>query len=196
MSNYAIIHDTTIELRRRIVAALVSAPDADLEITENEITFALPTNDLAGSPRLSIYLYHFEPDAHLRNQQRSAAGADGLRQPPLALALHYLITPLDKDEPVNHLIFGRLLQYFHDNPFLDTLNGVPLDDSFGGASPQFRILLEALSMEQLSQIWGALNADYRLAIAYTMRTVAIDSDQGVTAAQRVVTAHTVVGVRA
>jgi hypothetical protein len=193
MSNYAILHDTTLELRRQIVAALVSAPDADLELTENEITFALPTNDLTGSPRLSIYLYHVEPDANLRNQKRLSVGAEGQRLPPLALTLHYLITPLDEQEPVNHLMLGRILQYFHDNPFFVSLNGVPLDNSFGGNSTQFRILLEALSMEQLSQIWGALNADYRLALGYTVRTVAIDSDQGVTEAHRVVTMHTVVG---
>src|SRR5262245_30545123 len=125
MSSYAIIHDTTLELRRRIVAALVSAPDADLEITDNEITFALPTNDLTGAPRLSIYLYHVEPDANLRNRKRLSVGDDGQRSPPLTLALHYLITPLDEQEPVNHLIFGRILQYFHDNPFLAELNGAP-----------------------------------------------------------------------
>jgi hypothetical protein len=193
MSSYAIVHDITLELRRRIVSTLVSAPDADLALTENQVTFALPTNDLAGSPRLSIYLYHVEPDANLRNQQRLAVGPNGQRLPPLALILHYLITPLDEQEPVNHLILGRILQHLYDSPFMDTLSGTPLDNSFGGSSTQFRILLEALSMEQLSQIWGALNADYRLAVAYSVRTVAIDSDSGVTEAHRVITAHTVVG---
>ena len=85
MSNYAIIHDTTLELRRQIVAALVSAPDADLDITENEITLALPTNDLVGAPRLSLYLYHIEADANLRNQKRLDVGPNGQRFPPLAL---------------------------------------------------------------------------------------------------------------
>ena len=193
MSNYAIIHDTTLELRRQIVAALVSAPDADLEITENEITLALPTNDLVGAPRLSLYLYHIDADANLRNQKRLDVGPSGQRFPPLAVSLHYLVTPLDEQEQVNHLILGRILQFFHDHPFFSELNGTPLDNSFGGNSNQFRILLEPLTMEQLSQIWGALNADYRLAVAYNVRIVAIDSDQGVSPAPRVVEAHTVVG---
>lgn len=195
MSNYTIIHDTTLELRRRIVQALVSAPDADLELTENQITLALPTNTQASSQRLSLFLYLVEPDANLRNQRPLASGENGQRFPPLALSLHYLLTPLDEEEQVNHLMLGRILQHFHDNPLCDTLNGAPLDNSFGANSPQLRIVLEALSMEQLAQIWGALNADYRLAIAYNVRIAAIDSDQGVTDAKRVRTAHTVVGPR-
>ena len=96
------------------------------------------------------------------------------------------------------IAFGELsVPVFHDWRLRECdygeLNGTPLDNSFGGNSNQFRILLEALTMEQLSQIWGALNADYRLAVAYNVRIVAIDSDQGVSPAPRVLEAHTVVG---
>jgi hypothetical protein len=198
MSSYTIIQDVTLELRRRIHAALVSAPGVDLGLTtaETDITLGLPKNTGTDATRLSLYLYHIEPDAHLRNQRPLDVGDTGLRFPPLALQLRYLITPLDEEENQNHLMLGRILQHFHDEAFVVSLNGVPLDNAHGGNSPQFRIMIEALSIEQLSQIWGALNADYRLSVAYTVRIVAIDSDRGITEANRVREAYTAVGLKA
>lgn len=196
MSNYIIIQETSLELRRRIHAALSSAPDADLGLSnpETDITFSPPSDDMTDSPRLSIFLYHIEPDGYLRNQNQLAAGQTGLRSPPMAVQIKYLITPLDDEEDHNHLMLGRILQHFHDQPFISSLGGIPLDNSFGGNSSQLRITLEGLSMEQLSHVWNVLNTRYRLSVAYSVRIVTIDSDQGVKEAKRVIEAHTAVGL--
>ncbi len=197
MSSYGIIRDITQEMRRRIHAALVSAPDDDfgLSTPETDITLSAPDNDLTGSPRLSIYLYHIEQNGHLRNQPRLAAGPNGLRFPPLSVQFRYLITPLDDDEDQNHLMLGRILQHFHDEPVIASLNGTPFDDSFGANSPELRIAFETLTPDQLAQVWHALDAGYRLSIAYLVRIVTIDSAQGITDAKRVVEAHTAVGYK-
>ena len=197
MSHFTIIHDVTLELRRRIFAALATAPEVDLGMTspESDITLRLPTDNMNETPRLSLYLYYIEADAHLRNQKLLAAGETGLRFPPLPLELRYLITPLDEAEDQNHLMLGRILQQFHDQPMLAELNGVPLDDSHGGTSAQLRVTLTTLTVDQLAQIWGALQTDYRLAVAYTVRTVAIDSDRGLVEAKRVSEAFAVVGTK-
>jgi hypothetical protein len=47
----------------------------------------------------------------------------------------------------------------------------------------------------MSQIWSALNSDYRLSIAYLVRIVAIDSGQGVIDARRVQDKQTVIGIK-
>lgn len=195
MSNYNILNEMTLELRRRIHAALASASDADFGLTtpETDITLSAPSDELAGSPRLSLYLYHIEQDGHLRNQPRLTASPNGLRFPPISVQLRYLITPLEDEEDQNHLMLGRILQYFHDEPMIGSLNGTPLDNSFGANSPELRIILETLTLEQLAQVWHALNAGYRLSIAYAVRIVTIDSAQGVTDAKRVVEAYTAVG---
>jgi hypothetical protein len=197
MSNYGIIEGITMEIRRRIHGALLSAPDDDfgLSTPETDITLSAPDDDLTGSPRLSLYLYHIEQDGHLRNQPRIANGPNGLRFPPISVQLRYLITPLDKEEDQNHLILGRILQNFHDNPVIESLNGVPLDNSFGANSPGLRIALETLTLEQLAQVWHAMDASYRLSIAYVVRIVAIDSAQGIIDAKRVMEAHTAVGLK-
>ncbi len=196
MSQFTILQDISRELRRRIHAALSSAPDADLGLNnpETDITLSPPADDLQGAPRLSLYLYHMEPDAHLRNQRELAVGRDGLRFPPLAVQLRYLVTPLDEEEEHNQLMLGRILQHFHDTPFIASLEGVPLDNSHGGNSPQLRITVEPLRMEELANVWQSLDADYRLSLSYLVRTVTIDSDQGVREAKRVIEAHTGVGL--
>ena len=196
MSRYSVIQDTTIELRRRIHTALRSDPDADFDLHDEpaeDITLAPPADEVEGNPRLSIYLYRIEPDGNLRNQRFLPIGQNGLRYPPLALALHYLITPLDDAEEQNHLMLGRIAQHFHDRPMVDQLNGQPLGDSFGGASPALRVSLEPLTLEQLTQLWSAFDTGLRLSLSYDVRVVAVDTDLALVAASRVAETHTVVG---
>jgi hypothetical protein len=50
-------------------------------------------------------------------------------------------------------------------------------------------------MEEISQIWNALRTNYRLSAAYGIRIVTIDSAQAVAEAKRVVSAHTVIGIK-
>jgi hypothetical protein len=197
MSNYNVISQITQELRKRIHEALASAPDADLGLStpETDITLSAPMDDQTDSARLSLYLYHIEQDGHLRNQPSLPSGPNGLRFPPMSVQLHYLITPLDEAEDQNHLMLGRILQYFHDAPMLESLNGLPLDNSFGANSPELRIVFQTLTLEQLAQVWHALKAGYRLSIAYLIRIVTIDSAQGVIDAKRVEDAHAVVGYK-
>ena len=196
MSNYTVIQDASSELRRRICAALSSTPDADFGITKpDSITLSPPSDHIQGNPPLSLYLYRVDQDGHLRNQPWLPDGQTGQRYPPMPLKLCYLITPLKSDEDQNQLMLGRILQFFHDQPVLDSLDGTPLDSSHGGNSAEMRITFESLSMEELSQIWNALRADFRLSVAYSVRIVAIDSAQAVVDAKRVVDAYTVVGLK-
>ncbi len=196
MSSYAILQDVSRELRQRMFDALEEAPDSDLGFAsvEQDITLAPPRDTMQGSPRLSLFLYHIEPDGTLRNQRPPSDGNDALRFPPFALNLRYLITPLDDEEDQNQLVLGRVLQFLHDHPMLESVNGTALGSSYGGASPELRLTFEPLSMEQLSHIWSALSTGYRLSITYAVRVVAVDSARPVTPARRVIDKHTVIGV--
>lgn len=197
MSNYTILHDTSLELRRRIHAALAAAADADFNLStpEADITLSPPGVEVQSDPLLSLYLYHIETSGDLRNQPRLPAGDNGLRYPPEALQARYLITPLSEEEEINQLLLGRIIQFLHDEPILDSLNGVLLDDSFGGGSGQFRLGMEKLTLEQLTQVWSALDTGYRLSLSYLVRIITIDSAQVVSAAHRVIDAHTAVGLK-
>jgi hypothetical protein len=197
VSSHAILHDISRELRRRIHAALSDTPGTDFDLTteEGDIVLSPPPEPAAGAPLLSVYLYHVEPDAHLRNQPYLNVDAGGLRYPPLALQLHYLITGLDDQEPTNQLVLGRILQHFHDNPFIGEVAGAPLDNSFGGNSPEARIMLEMLTLEELSRVWQALRSGYQLSLAYRVQVVTVDSARSEVEARRVRELHTAVGTK-
>ncbi len=181
MSSYSIIQDTGLELRQRIFAALDATPDTDFGLNGNidRIRIAPPGEDLPDGTLAALYLYHIEIDRHLRNQRALPDRDDPSlqRKPPLPLQLRFLFVPVDADDTVNHLVLGRVLQHFQDQPFITTLAGRPLDDSFGGASPVLRVKPDMLTLEQLSQLWNALSAPYRLSVAFLVDTAAVDSGE-------------------
>jgi hypothetical protein len=198
MSSHAILHDISRELRRRIHAALANTPgtDFDLSTEEGDIVLSPPPAPSAGAPLVSVYLYHIEPDPHLRNQPYLNVGPDGLRYPPLALQLHYLITALDDQELTNQLVLGRILQSFHDDPVLREVGGEPMGTSFGGNSPEARIVMEMLTLEELSRVWQALRNGYQLSLAYKVHVVTVDSARSEVEARRVREVLAAVGTRA
>jgi hypothetical protein len=199
MSSYSIIQDITLELRERIFESLQSAPGVDLGLTDAETNIHLesPSEKPGNNVRAALYLYHVDINKGLRNQPLlpQPGQPDEQRLPPLPLQLRYLFTPVDDDEPTNHLISGRVLQYFYDNPDLSTIDGAALGDSFGGGSRELRIKPELLSMEQLSQIWNAFNQSYRLSLVFVVEVVALDSARSPIRAPRVLDSNTVVGIK-
>lgn len=197
MSSYAVIEQTSRELRQRIVDALVAVPDTlfggTVPPSVQNVVLTPPHDEGNGGAFLSLFLYHIELDGHLRNQHWLASGDAGLRFPPFPLQLRYLITPLRDEEDENHLMLGIILQHFHDQPVFSSLLGTPIDDSHGGASAEFHASFEPLTMEQLAQVWHALEGGYRLSVAYALRVVAIDSARGVSPARRVTEKDVAVG---
>lgn len=197
MSHLTILRDVSVALRSNIFRDLTGVPDVDFGFTNlaTDIVLSAPDSDIPAAARLSIYLYHIESDPQLRNQPELAVGTTGLVRAPLALRLYYLLTPLLDDEEFNQLVLGRILQALHDRPFIDEVADGPLDDSRGGGSPKLRLSLEPMTLENLSRVWHAMGSDYRLSLAYLMRTVMIDSALAPRRASRVEEAHIAVEQR-
>jgi hypothetical protein len=189
MSSFSIVQDTGLELRRRIFAALQATPDTDFGLNDNidRIRIAPPGEDLPNGTLAALFLYHIDIDRHLRNQRPLPDRDDPSiqRKPPLPLQFRFLFTPVDDDDTVNHLVLGRVLQHFQDQPFITTIAGQQLDDSFGGASPALRVKPDPLTIEQLSQLWNALSAPFRLSIAFLVDVAAVDSGEPPRRAPRV-----------
>jgi hypothetical protein len=181
MSNFSIVHDISIEIRRQMAAALNNTSDVDFNIGNaiEKITLLSPGEKFADDAVASLYLYHLDIDKFQRNQKLLSDNKNdrAFRRPPLPLQLRYLFTPVDADELTNQLLLGRTMQHFHDNPVFSTLSGVPVGNSFGGASSEIRVRFDMLSLEQLTQMWSAFSAPYRVAISLLVEVVAIDSAQ-------------------
>ncbi|WP_108258375.1 DUF4255 domain-containing protein [Mangrovicoccus ximenensis] len=179
MAGFGVIRDISRELRRQVFDALEATPDVDfaLEGVLARLSLQPPVEGLDAAVVASLYLYHVEVDKHLRNQRPlpDRTAEDQFRNPPLPLQLRYLFTPVSEDEETNQLLLGRIIQHFHDHPTVSLLEGTPLGDSFGGASPALRVRPDLLTLEQLSQIWNAFSQPYRVAVSLLVETVAIDS---------------------
>ncbi|WP_422824840.1 DUF4255 domain-containing protein [Thalassococcus sp. BH17M4-6] len=193
MSHFSILREATLALRNTLFAALSDTQDVDFTFDNmaTDIILSPPRRNIPNTAQLSIYLYHIEADPQMRNQPKLSQGRDALLRAPQAVRAFYLITPLLTDEDQNHLMMGRILQTMHDRPFLTDTTAGPLDDSFGGGSPALRLSLEPMRLEDISRIWYALGADYRLSVAYMMRSVIIDSATAPTDPSRVETSHIV-----
>ena len=189
MSSFSIVQDTGLELRRRIFAALESTPDTNFGLNGNidRIRIAPPSEDLPNGTLAALFLYHIDIDRHLRNQRHLPDRGDSSlqRKPPLPLQFRFLFTPVSDYDTLNHLVLGRVLQHFLDQPFVTSIAGEPLDDSFGGAAPALRVKPDMLTVEQLSQLWNALSTPFRLSVAFLVDTAAVDSGEPPLRAPRV-----------
>lgn len=180
MSEFSVISQISLELRRQIFGALETTPDTDFNLSGiDDLSLLSPGETLPESAVASLYLYHLDIDKHLRNQRPlpDADRDDLFHRPPLPLQLRYLFTPVADEEDFNQLILGRVLQHFHDAPQLVTLGGTPIGTSRGAASPQIRIKPDMLSLEQMAQIWNAFSQPYRAALGFLVEVVAVDSGQ-------------------
>lgn len=195
MGGFTVIQDVSALLRGRIFSALSSAPGVDFQLTDEATNLTLsPPGEESDGHVASLYLYHIEHERHLRNQRPLPDRSDPsrVRKPPLPLQLRYLLTPTDSEETNNQLLLARVLQDFYDEPTVPAPGDEPRD-SFGGASPELRVLSETPSIEQLTQIWNALSQPFRLSLVLLVEVVAIDSGRPAELVPRVERTHSVVG---
>ena len=93
--------------------------------------------------------------------------------PALPLRLHYLMTPLVDDGPdTEQRILGRVLQHFHMQPIL---SGAALRGDLLGSSTEVHVRLEALSLDETSRVWEALDGNFQLCVSYEVSLANIDN---------------------
>jgi uncharacterized protein DUF4255 len=125
-----------------------------------------------GGPRVNLFLYRVAENAFGRNQERQAIGTDALEYPPLWLNIFFLLTPFAEDKHDEYRVFGEAMRVLHDNSII---SGAALQGSLENTGEELRVDLCPFTLEQLAQIWGALDKPYRLSVCYEVRTVFIDS---------------------
>jgi hypothetical protein len=149
---------------------------------DNDIRNAIPTASLValsnpaeapGVPReVSLWLYQVVPNEHLRNAPMQRQGDDLIQYPPLAVNLYYLLTPSTGQDHLDQLILGKALQVFHDNSILRMESAtVP------GSGEELHLTLVQRTIEELAEVWEALQEPYRLSVCYEVRVVRIASQR-------------------
>lgn len=163
MSSSAIISEVSNLLKEVLKQGLATPAD------QNPTVELSNPADEASDKILSIWLYQVTPNAYLRNVPKIPVGTDQERYPPLTLDLYYLLTPYKKDEAANQATMGRALQVLHDNSILTV--------SSGGNVEELHLNICQRSIEELANVWEALQKPYRLSVCFEVRVVRIDSER-------------------
>lgn len=141
-----------------------------------EVTFKSPKeikDDGGSTNKVSLFLYQIHENPHLRNEEPLRIDDSHLRTPPQVLDLLYLVTPYSDDKTQEKYILGKVMQIFYDNA---VLSGTALQGELAGSDEEIKLLLNPISLDDLTKIWSAFqDVAYRLSVAYLVTPVRIDS---------------------
>lgn len=169
MSAYTALEATSQTLQKLLQGRF----DADDDLKSITVFLKTP-KEMANETGVSLWLYRVVRNEFWLNNPPQRVDLDQLRRTPLPFCLHYLVTPLLQLSENEQKVLGKVLQTFHDHP---VARGIDLQGSLGGTSVELRITLETLSLEEITRIWTALNAEsgYQLSVSYEVQVVEIES---------------------
>jgi hypothetical protein len=176
MSDYSVI----AELGDSLLSVLFSELNADSQISglidsEDRISLESPADlENNNSVRLSMYLYRILENPYMKNRFPVDGTGGKLRKAPLTLDLYYLLTPLVGTPREQMIVLGKTMQVLYDRPILE---GTDLSGSLGTTGEAIRLVLNPVSLEELTRVWQALEIPYRLSVCYLARVIILDSEQ-------------------
>lgn len=154
------------------------------------------TNFVNGSSsqlHVNLFLHQVAHNAAWRNVRLPSLSADGstrLKNPPLALDLHYLLTAYASEDTQAEALLGFAVLMLHENAVLPrsqintALSNLPSTNplasvlSSSGLAEQIemiKITPAALGREEMAWLWTALKADYRPTYCFQVSVVLIES---------------------
>jgi hypothetical protein len=166
--------------------------------------------------QVNLFLHQVTYNAAWRNIDFPSLGADGrtrLKNPPLALDLHYLLTAYASEDCYAEALLGFAVQFLHENPVLarsqiqsalgnlssesspstpffpssnNLFNGV-ISAGLANQIEMIKIMPVAMGREEMAWVWTALKADYRLTFPFQVSAVLIQTQKPATAALPVLT---------
>jgi hypothetical protein len=138
--------------------------------SEDEISLSSP-KEIAQDKKLSLFLYQIAEFSSMRNIVQPSTDPDKTGYFPVYLALHYLITPNTRNLQSDHILLGKTIQVFSDNAIL---RGSILQGSLGENNSNLKLVMDSLSIDELSKLWSAIGTDYKLSISYSAAPVIIE----------------------
>lgn len=133
-----------------------------------------PADTISDSAALiHLYLFRVEVNPFFRNNAFVRTSPGEVSAPAMGLNLFYLITPYGADQFEIQLTLGEVISVFNDTPIISE---AAFDPELAGATEELRVVPHPMSLEQLTDLWLSFEErSYRLAVAYEVSTVLIDS---------------------
>jgi hypothetical protein len=147
----------------------------------DDATFDLYQPKNFGNPMtkgVSLFLYRVSVNGAHRNQF-SRPGPNGQkRRRPLPLDLFYMLTPWSASAEGQHRILGWAMRVLEDHPILPSglLNHFSPEPNVFDPVETVELLAEAISLQDMVNIWDVLKPNQQLSVTYVARMVGIESD--------------------
>jgi hypothetical protein len=162
MSDYSILWQVAESLKKFLSTKMA---EVDANIGSQIIKIGPPKNT-EQDKGVYIWIYRVNPNGDLRN-------CEGPKKPkPLPLDLHALITPYYSSSETELKVLGAIMQILHTWPFI---YGSQNPDPALQEDYEIRCTQEALTLEELSQVWNSLSQPFHLSAAYLVSYVTLDS---------------------
>jgi uncharacterized protein DUF4255 len=156
--------------------------------------------DLTGAnakPQINLFLHQVYPNMAWRNRGLPSRDETGrrLKNPPLAIDMHYFLTAYGTSDLEAEVLLGYALQVLHETPVLSrdivrtALNGGGVSTpSVAYRNPlkvvgladqveQLKISPFPLNTEEMSRFWTAMQAHYRPTFSFQVTVVLIRAEQ-------------------
>jgi len=174
MSNSNVIHDVSLTLKKL------------LQPVCGDVTVDSPHRAAMHPTRLNLFLYSITIDENLRNtgwvELGRKPGTPKSKRPdpatfapePLALRLHYLLTPFAADGLTEHQLLGGAMRVLYDNqrPKARDLHG---SLRHGIMAEHVSIVLSNLDIDMIQRIWGQTTEFLRTSVAYEVSGIYLES---------------------
>ncbi len=176
MSDFTAVLAVGQTLKGLLDAAIAAGTDPGLPHVST--TLASPkdvrstTTTTTPATALSIWLYQVRRNPDLLNDPPHRIAPNQVQPPYLPLDLYYLVTPIYTSTEGEQALLGMVLQTLNDNGIIGgSLLAAPLDP----VSDELRVTLEALTLEELTRVWLALDEPYSISVSYHVQLVRISS---------------------
>jgi hypothetical protein len=173
MSDYSVISAVSQTLKNVLTVNITNSSDNQIKNVPIELLSPKEMEEAKEGLGVSVWLYRAARMAEMLNEPPERRSPNQIARTSLPILLHYLVTPISNDPLTRHALLGKVLQVFNDHA---VLSGADLQGVLQGTSEQLRVVLEALSLEDLSLVWDALSEPYQLSVSYLVQVVKIDSD--------------------
>jgi hypothetical protein len=198
MSNALAIAGTSAVLQNLLNGVLSGAGLGNVTVTAVAPDIVQSLQGSSPTLRVNLFLHQVTPNAAWRNVDLPFLAADGksrLRNQPLALDLHYLLTAYGTHNFEAEALLGHAVLALHQAPVLargdiqnalNALNPAPANDNSGlddvlnftGLADQVEMLKvtpATLGREEIAWLWTALKADYRPTFPFQVTVVLIQA---------------------
>jgi hypothetical protein len=153
-----------------------------------------------GKSQLNLFLYNITQNSAWRNIDYPSFDSNGdrIKNPPLALDLHYLLTAYGAEQYHSEILLGYGMQLLHETPVLprsaiqqslsgptqvqEGASGLPVallnlfTSGLATQVEQIKIWPQTLTTEEISRLWTAFQAKYRSTAAYQASVVLIQGE--------------------